>query len=269
VAEINALMRLFDRTAAILVAQNPSRGRTVKDGEYRIDGIPLHQTSFAQDPEYPATSSKVADLLKQPANSPITVGEASCVDDLRHWAAQIEPKTLPAGGADFFQAILEARGLRATRPFLTTLPPGPTLFVCGSTADASAKLLSEAVCLRVGDTSNLAHVVSDALRKRARAVIAIGKPIDRTPGAAQRLLTRLTSATANVLRNVPITNLLLEGGATASAVCREMRWSDFEIEGEFATGVVSMRVASPGGQRIIVKPGSYCWPDAVHSTSSA
>jgi hypothetical protein len=48
-----------------------------------------------------------------------------------------------------------------------------------------------------------------------------------------------------------------------------MGWTDFDIEGEFAPGVVSMRVASGSAPRIIVKPGSYRWPDAVHSTSSS
>src|SRR5438874_911312 len=62
-AEIEALMAALDKRAAILVAQNPSRGRTVQGGEYRIDGVPLHKTSLANDPEYPATSANVSALL--------------------------------------------------------------------------------------------------------------------------------------------------------------------------------------------------------------
>ena len=34
---------------------------------------------------------------------------------------------------------------------------------------------------------------------------------------------------------------MLEGGATASAVCRRMHWHQFDVEGEFAPGVVQMR----------------------------
>ena len=61
-------------------------------------------------------------------------------------------------------------------------------------------------------------------------------------------------------------NLLLEGGATASAVCRRMNWHQFDVEGEFAPGVVQMHALGADGStghRLVIKPGSYPWPDAV------
>src|SRR5438067_7650457 len=61
--ELSAMMQSLGFAHALLLAQNPSRGRTIVDGEYRIDGVPLHQTSFADDPDRPAHSSDVVKLL--------------------------------------------------------------------------------------------------------------------------------------------------------------------------------------------------------------
>src|SRR5213078_2166976 len=65
-AEVRALMRILGFSGALLVAQNPSRGRVIVDGEYRIDGVPLHQTGFADDPDHPAHASDPAKLLGDP-----------------------------------------------------------------------------------------------------------------------------------------------------------------------------------------------------------
>ena len=62
-AELQALMRVTGKQKALLIPQNPSKGRIVKDGIYYINGTPLDQTSFAYDPEFPAKTSKVAKLL--------------------------------------------------------------------------------------------------------------------------------------------------------------------------------------------------------------
>jgi hypothetical protein len=65
---------------------------------------------------------------------------------VRRWAerAIAAHGVLPAGGADFFTALLAARGLTPTRPFLDALPPGRTLFVCGSSPAFSGGVLARA-----------------------------------------------------------------------------------------------------------------------------
>jgi uncharacterized protein YgbK (DUF1537 family) len=57
--------------------------------------------------------------------------------------------------------------------------------------------------------------------------------------------------------------LFVTGGATASAVCRELDWNHFEVEGEFAAGVVQLRPADLEAPSLVVKPGSYAWPPSV------
>ena len=64
-AELQTLMRVTGKQKALLIPQNPSKGRIVKDGIYYINGIPLDQTSFAYDPEFPAKTSLVNKLISR------------------------------------------------------------------------------------------------------------------------------------------------------------------------------------------------------------
>jgi uncharacterized protein YgbK (DUF1537 family) len=237
-AEVEALRIHFGFSSAMLLAQNPSRGRAIEHGQYRIDGVPLHQTTFANDPEHPAPSSNARQIL---GDSTIAICDASNAEHVARWAGQTRGDVLPAGGADFFEAILRDRGLAATRTFEQALPPGPRLFVCGSASANSRELIALA-------------------RTRAVPILAIEEPLDRTPGAAQRLLANLTDSAASALRKGNVTTVLLEGGATASAVCRRMGWNLLDVCGELAVGVVHLRA---GEQDLIIKPGSYLWPDVV------
>ena len=304
-AELDALMDAFARRAAVLVAQNPSRGRTIRDGEYRIDGVPLAETTFAHDPEYPARTSSAIDLLGKSShrqtrvtadadagttiNDGVTIGDASNLDDVRRWAdvAAATGTLLPAGGADFFTAILGTRGLSSSRPFLTALPPGRTLMVCGTSPAFSGSVVARAQGERVpvcpmpdhslGSVAALEswHAAArQALDANGRAVIVIQRPLDRTPGVAQRFQAALAKVVGRLLSPpaVGAANLLLEGGATASAVCRRMNWQKFDVEGEFAPGVVQMHaIGADGstGHRLVIKPGSYAWPDAVWGNAAS
>jgi uncharacterized protein YgbK (DUF1537 family) len=295
-AEIDALMDFFGRRVGLLVAQNPSRGRTIQGGVYRIDGIPLDATSFAHDPEYPARTPNALELLgkaKQRAtrslaateelpDDGVAIGDAKDGAEVWTWAQRASAGTqvLSAGGADFFAALLKARGLADSRQFLTALPPGRALFVCGTapafseSVVAKAQSLGIAVCPMPEHSRGAAVAIEEwqtaartALESNGRAVLVIQRPLDRSPGAPQRFQAALAEAVGRLLdADIGVENLLLEGGATASAVCRRMHWNPFNVEGEFAPGVVQMRALRPDGtseHRVVIKPGSYGWPDAV------
>jgi uncharacterized protein YgbK (DUF1537 family) len=58
--------------------------------------------------------------------------------------------------------------------------------------------------------------------------------------------------------------LVIEGGATAAAIVAALGWTAFDVEGNLAPGVVSMRPLAKTERgkrfRIVLKPGSYPWP---------
>lgn len=65
VAEIRGLMTGLGRMRALMTPANPARGRLVRDGRVEVQQIPLEQTLFADDPEYPAVTSHVLELLRR------------------------------------------------------------------------------------------------------------------------------------------------------------------------------------------------------------
>jgi uncharacterized protein YgbK (DUF1537 family) len=55
-AEIEAILSATGQARAVLVPANPTRGRTIVGGRYFVNGVPLDQTAFANDPEHPRQS---------------------------------------------------------------------------------------------------------------------------------------------------------------------------------------------------------------------
>jgi D-threonate/D-erythronate kinase len=94
-------------------------------------------------------------------------------------------------------------------------------------------------------------------------LVAIMHPISRSPGKSEQLHDALANLVSTLLNRCELDHLLLEGGATASAVCRKINWREFDVVGELATGVVQLKVPSSAVQSIVIKPGSYPWPAHV------
>lgn len=283
--EIDAWIDASDVFAqALLVPQNPSRGRTIDaEGVYRIDGVPLHETAFARDPDHPATTAD-ADALLGAAFYDLTIGRGTTIDDVRRHAARLGDDVLPVGSADFFHAILERlhAGAERTRaaparaveagparvrfgPAYSEDPIARTLFVCGS-ADATTRAtlvarVPTAVELPVvwfsGEPPS-AQVVADwASRFRASQVAALLAPADRCDPA--RVHALLCDAAAALIA-APVA-LYVDGGATAMALCRRMNWTALDVVAEVGPGAVTLAPAP--GIEMTIKPGSYPWPEAV------
>ena len=255
-AEVEAVARLAGLRGAILCPQNPSKGRTIIDGVYRIAGVPIAQTQFARDPNYPANSSKVLDLLnrdgracKQICQQRLIIGEGDDAERLLHWAKQTGSDLLPAGGAEFFEAVLRSRGLSPTS-FGTPTLTGRTLMVLGSTCDSSRAFL------RTLDPSLVCTLpdcdVAAKLGEHGHAVLAFPEKLD--PALPSLLVEAVSQAQVNTL--------IIEGGTTAAAIFERMGWRAFDVRGELAPGVAVLQ-PSGGGPTVVVKPGSYPWPPNV------
>ena len=79
-AELGVLLEITARVRAVFVPANPSRGRTIRGGEYWIGDTPLHETDFARDPQHPSTTANVAARL---GNDPaITIPDATTEADV-------------------------------------------------------------------------------------------------------------------------------------------------------------------------------------------
>jgi uncharacterized protein YgbK (DUF1537 family) len=296
-AELGAMLNSLDKDRALLVPANPSLGRTVQDGHYWVDGHLLHQTGFARDPEHPVRNSSLLSLLGTEGSWPIhllrtgdrlpprgiLVGQAAEPAEVTGWAEKLNGSTVPAGAADFFHAFLAEIGWRQIeepRPEREPGRYGPALFVCGSISDQTRSFCRQAEqrgwpVLRMPDglyyggadidlaTEVWAAAACAALGQHGRAVVAIDRPPDPKPGSPQRLAKHMGALVERVLKRCSVSHIHAEGGATASALVRQLGWQRLRVERELAPGIVGLCVRAASDLWLTIKPGSYPWPAQI------
>lgn len=349
--ELSVIMHELGYRAALLIAQNPSKGRIIRDGAYYVAGTPLSETAFSHDPEYPALTSKAVELvggaslslpLEEPltlinpadSNSPnktcppngtdspnkpnshaetsspysipnhsqglIFIADATTTDEIDIQLKKADSSTLLAGGADAFLALLHKVYGEKMPQDTTTIPstiipnitppdtPSPNtsltntpepirlssacgaklIAVCGSTQGKSLLQTPFMQSHESRDVSIPDDVFEGAVpdewikslcREYAQSaclIMRIGDHPFRGAGYALRLKAVMAEATqAAIAVQIP-EYLIIEGGATAFATLQRLSWGVFEVEAEYAPGVVGMRHAAT---HIILKPGSYPW----------
>jgi uncharacterized protein YgbK (DUF1537 family) len=311
--EIEAMLAATGQRRGLLVPANPQRQRTIENARYFVRGVPLDQSPLAHDPDHPRRSNQLRDLL--PIRSirlqtcaelgpdlcdGITVPDASSVDQLSKLANQAADYQVVAGAAEFFEALLRARGAAGSRP-ATQLPPRSMpdgresirdereLLVCGSRVAWPERLSQAAECgprlfalpetwwddflARSGDSQHsssgspsewIDRVVA-CLRDTGRAGIGIGD-FDaessgvRSPIRTDLLLQGLAAAAESVAQRVQVDRWLLEGGATASAVLRRLHFDSCALGAAQESGIGELLHPGPSHVRYYVKPGSYPWP---------
>ncbi len=272
-AELIAVKEALGFPRAVLVPANPSRGRIVRGGSLFVNGVPLHESHFARDPDHPRTTSGMRELL---GSGPqwVSTPDAESEADLAHHAESVGEGTLAAGGVDFFEAMLGLRGFassgsragdgsacRLSRTELLGSAQPLTMVVCGSAASWGRR--RERADERGIPTFRLVHgagEISEALRSSRCVLIGIGEE-DAAPGTTRpMLLGTLSRIGAEVLRRVPVEHLMLEGGATASAFVRELGWTRLLACDTAAPSICTFRRSGEGGPVISIKPGSYDWP---------
>jgi D-threonate/D-erythronate kinase len=260
-SELGAMLESLGVRRAMLVPQNPSMGRVVVDGEYRIDGIPLDQTSFRDDPHHPRTTARVRELIGDDDRIDIPDGQSR--EDLLRLSKSND--VLFAGGADFFRAILAFRGFAQHNSSPLPLAFSRTLIVCGSASSQSRQTVGEwiragrSVC-ESGD--NWTVCAREQFNTSNPLILAITEPVD--PSQSQRLQNEIAQTTAGFVRESDdALNLWIEGGSTAAAIVEALHWGTFRALGNLAPGVVALQPDNAAHVRLILKPGSYPWPRDV------
>jgi len=301
VAELEALLATLGKEKVLLAPANPSLGRIIRNGRYVVDGRLLHETDFANDPEYPRRSSDVLDMLgaaktvdlhrydiaQHSLRDGISVGDAACRKDLLRLAERADDRTIPAGGADFFGSLLEIKGFhpRTSYSERERFGTAPALFVSGSSSQYSRAAMDAARESGVpvhhmpdglvrGDDSPEALIskwVTDtaaSFDEHPRVIMAVAQPVVQDPALAQKLNRYLSIAVENVLDRVSIENIYIEGGGTASTIVRRLGWARFTPCRELSHGVVRMQVRKRPHLYLTIKPGSYLWPEGIWGSAN-
>lgn len=289
-AELTSVFRTrgFDRV--LLVPANPALGRLIREGQYTINGVPLDQTDFADDPHHPVFSADTCRILEAPELLPVhgaasqdenlpagtlIIGDTASVEDLASWAARVTPDTLPAGGAAFCDALLD-RWIGRAGPTQTpsAFPDEHTLLISGTLSKNQRQCLGDARLAGLPIASRPADAL-DALSlgefedrlvfllARHRRVLAHVEDAEQTAVAPSIVSMALGELTARVLARIQIDHLIIEGGATAAAIALRLGWSRLAVVAEWESGTVSLQPDIPDAPVLTVKPGSYPWPATI------
>lgn len=281
VAELVAQLKAEGKKKVVLCPANPASGRKIMNGTYYIDGIPLHETGFSQDPDFTAKSSVVKEIvgIESTKHPDISIKDAASEEDLKSAARIRNSETILAGSAAFFSAYLENIGYFP----LTGKPDFPVLknvlFVRGS-AFANSRKEVEKSAASGAQVTYLSPLIIDTpyyqkkivdyalevitvLRKGENAILAIGEPVLQGKKAAAKIKDMMSEVVSNVFSEVNVHELVIEGGATTSAILDKLNYSQFVPTFEYAPGVVRMKVCNMENRCLTIKPGSYQFPEKV------
>ena len=285
--EMKSQMSSMNSRRGLLVPINPSSERIIRDGKYFIKNVPVHETSFSIDPEFPLATSSVQEILGDEkaqvhikkknegvAADGVTVGEAETSDDLDTWARYADNSILLAGGGSFFNALLRSayklkqRGENKQGTIST-----PFCLVSGTTFKKNVDRIAsrhhfvsympnDIFSGKETDDISYDRWLEDALtilEKNDKVIIAIDNR-DNKRADAELLREKLAVLVNRLIESSGIADLLIEGGATAYSIVKKVGWHSFLPDEEIDQGIVRMRVVECAGLHLTIKPGSYEWP---------
>ena len=291
VAELSALMEDTGFQRAVYLPANPSKGRTIKNGVYYIKevrgekqevrDVPISETAFSYDPEFPAKTSFLRERFPNAESKDIIMPDAENEEDIRRVIAKYnDGKTIFAGAADLFSALLSPQvnpqisnlkpqtsnlkpqisNLKPQTSNLSPLTSKDTLILCGSTQSKPLDLSIPVAPMprEVYDGNNDISLWDTSAYEESYSLILTMPYTHRTgKEAAVHLRTVMAQKTMELIAQHRPDHLIIEGGATAWATLKTLGWTQFDIVGQIAPGVVQM--CADNGTLVTLKPGSYPW----------
>ncbi len=289
--ELIVQQRVSGKKRVIVVPANPHFNRIIKNGIYSINNIPLAETSFAGDPEFPVKYSDVKTIIgrDKPAVYSMNVGEnladqgmiignVVSEQDLVSWAGKVDEDSLAAGGSGFFDALLQ-RDFPVRHSVSESLPFSGknALFIFGSAYPKETATMNKfreagAGIINLPDAlfkDELTHdriltwseKIAGELRLKGEVALTTVFP-DRHISATtiRRVTGQLVKA---VFEQIQIDDLFIEGGATAFQILHNLGIRQLVPFRELDFGIIQMRVGGMFNLCITTKPGSYSWPDLI------
>lgn len=271
--ELKLQMQLQNKTKAIVLPANPSLQRTISNQQYFVQGKPISETGFANDPEFPAKSSFIKELLNDHAievlpysaaipSAGIVVAEAATASDVEVWAAKANDETVLAGAGDFYTALLQQRYQQQPQAALQLQTP--FLYVCGTAYDQSLQYIQhvqEGLQLvnyigekELQNTNVFVDGCADMLQQKQKAIIAFDAAQLPPNVTATTLRTKMAELVAAIVAKAKPAELFIEGGSTATAILEALNIHQLTPVHELTRGLVRMKA---GDLFITVKPGSY------------
>ena len=292
--ELEAQMRHTGKKIAMIVAPNPLVGRTIVSGEYFVDSLPLNETFFAKDPDFPVRSAKVTDIVRSEEfpvisselndnwpDSGIIIANVSNHKELNQWSLMIDMEMVVAGGSGFFDALLGTiYHLKASSAQLDLSFGESSLFIFGSLFPKSTTLLEklnnskiirmnmpEDIYYSTGSCEILIENWAAEIVSQLSSGFSVMVTIDYLPGNEKGLSFRIREnigqLVAKVAKRFELSDLFIEGGATTSVILKNLNIIKLVPFFEADFGIIQMKAEGYPNLCITTKPGSYIWPGNV------
>ena len=273
VAELQALMEATGCPRCVYLPANPSKGRIIRNGVYYIKEVrrersevrvvPLAETDFSFDPEFPAKTSVLRERFPDAEAKGIIMPDAENEQDIRKVIQQYDDgKTIFAGAADLFSAMLrnpiESRISRESSIYRNSSLS--TLILCGSTQSKALDIgisISPMPRAIYDGSCNLDLWNTDAYTHQHSLILTIPHTHRTGKEVAVHLRNMMAEMARRLVSEHCPDHLVIEGGATAWATLQALNWTEFQIIRQIAPGVVQM--SATNGTLVTLKPGSYPW----------
>ncbi|MDR3220052.1 MAG: four-carbon acid sugar kinase family protein [Dysgonamonadaceae bacterium] len=273
--EIDALLAVIPKKQVFILPANPEMGRTIQDRVYYINDQPLNETSFADDPDFPAYCALVDKRLNIIPGGNYQAQDCVHPNDFQAYAelASTDDTVLPVGGSAFFESYLQTcfpnvRKLKTIVNQSFSLG-NMVLMVCGSTHETAKRFIRETkdfsiveIPLQEITGNDWANRIVERFQRHKRILLTVSGHCSVTNDvSASQIKDCLASITRQVIRQYPVEELFIEGGATAYALIRACGFSALIPVEEYARGVVRLKIPDKENLYVTIKPGSYEWPE--------
>ena len=160
-AELTAVMNAAGEDSLAFIPALPKMNRVTRKGVHYIDGVPVAESVFGQDPFEPVTASYLPEIIGAQSKTPVVLHELGAEEEARHPGIQVydaetredlrkigrvlgrEGLRLSAGCAGFAEVLAELLGMEGTPPEPPRLVP--SLFVaCGSVNQVTLRQIEAA-----------------------------------------------------------------------------------------------------------------------------
>jgi uncharacterized protein YgbK (DUF1537 family) len=278
--------------SALLIPANPSKKQSINCGKYYIENIPINETIYRSDPEYPRKWKMVKNLFrtqrtitisgnKMPKNwnGRIFIPDINSVRDIETNLEKIENENvLFAGGAEFFKSVIKNKFGCTFKNNDSSLnrKAGQKCFIMGSNSNNCKKTLSilsekkfkifhlPGSSIRIEKHfQNWVNNILSKLREGYNIVVATPHEFIRKKTDRIRITKRVVQTACLINNELKTRDLIfIEGGETASSFFRELNWQELTVKSNFDDGVVMLQPENLN-MGVVIKPGSYLWPRLV------
>jgi D-threonate/D-erythronate kinase len=243
--ELEACFGASGRTSMVFAPAFPEAGRTTVGGVQLVDGIPVSESAYGNDPVHPARHSALVDLIPNCIKN-VTLLDAVTQEELDTRIASIEdPESVLWVGSPGMAAALARRFVPAK-----VLPP-------------LIEVISEDVLVVIGSANLRSHIQADQLQETSRVSLLRGPRVrERDPAA---VLRRIAEDAARELQDARFGAVIATGGDTMEAILDLLNVREFEILQELNPGFPLGRARLGDGRSLLLgmKAGGFGSDDAL------